>query len=70
MEKSNDQNQFAYKKARSTLDAVGLLAHTIAKSLDGDSKVQKAVFVDFSSAFNTIPRSQLLDRLSILGAPS
>ncbi len=48
MEKSNDQNQFAYKKARSTLDAVGLLAHTIAKSLDGGSKVQKTVFVDFA----------------------
>ncbi len=62
--------QFAFKKARSTLDAVGLLAHTIAKSLDGGSKVQKAVFVDFSSAFNTIPRSQILDRLSSLGAPS
>ncbi len=43
MEKSNDQNQFAYKKARSTVDAVGLLAHTIAKSLDGGSKVQKTV---------------------------
>ncbi len=69
MKKSNDQNQFAYKKARSTLGAVGLLAHTIAKSLDGGLKVQKAVFVDFSSAFNTVPRSQILDRLSSLGAP-
>ncbi len=28
------------------------------------------VFVDFSSAFNTIPRSQILGRLSSLGAPS
>ncbi len=70
MEKSNNQNPFAYKKARSTLDAVGLLAHTIAKSLDGGLKVQKTVFVDFGSAFNTTPRSQILDRLSSLGAPS
>ncbi len=53
------------QKARSTLDAVGLLA----KSLDGGSKVQKGVFVDFSRALNTIPRSQILDRLSSLGAP-
>ncbi len=52
------------------MDAVGLLAHTIAKSLDGGSKVLKVVFVDFSSDFNTIPRSQILDRLSSLGAPS
>ncbi len=70
MEKSKDQNQFAYKKARSTVDAVGLLAHTIAKSLDGGTKVQKAVFMDFSSDFNTISRSQTFDRLSSLGAPS
>ncbi len=62
--KSNDQNQFAYKKARSTLDAVGLVAHPIAKSLDGGSKVQNADFVDFSSALNTIPRSQIPDRIS------
>ncbi len=49
---------------------LGLLAHTIAKSLDGGSKVQKAVFVEFSRAFNIIPRSQILDRLSSLEAPS
>ncbi len=41
--KSNDLNQFAYKKARSTLDIVGLQTHTIAKSLGGGSNVQKAV---------------------------
>ncbi len=40
----NDQNQFAYKKAKITLDAADLLSHTIANSLDGGSK-------DFSSAF-------------------
>ncbi len=28
LEKPNDQNKFAYKKARSTLDAVGLLELT------------------------------------------
>ncbi len=32
--KSNGQNKFSYKKARSTLDAVGMLAHSIAKSLN------------------------------------
>ncbi len=53
--KSNDQNQFAYKEARSTLDAVGLLEHTIAKSLDGGSKVQKTIFVDLISAFLYYP---------------
>ncbi len=29
LEKSNDQNHFAYKKVRSMMDAVGLVAHTI-----------------------------------------
>ncbi len=43
LEKSDDQNQFAYKKSRSALDAVGLLSHTIAKSIDSGSKVHKAV---------------------------
>ncbi len=42
MEKPNDQNQFAY-----TLDTVDLLAHTIAKSLDGGSKVQKSGLYGF-----------------------
>ncbi len=49
---------------------VGLLAHAITNSLDGGSKVHKAFFVDFSIAVNTLPRSQILDRLSNLGAPS
>ncbi len=52
------------------MNAVSFLAHIIAKSLHGGSKVQKAVFVDFSSAFNTIPSSQIIDRLSSLGASS
>ncbi len=66
LEKSNDPNQLPYKKARSTLDAVGLLVHTIAKSLDGGSKVNKAVFEDFSSALNIIPHSLTLDRTANL----
>ncbi len=70
LEKSNDPNQLPYKKARSTLDAVGLLVHTIAKSLDGGSKVNKAIFEDFSSALNIIPRSLILDRLSSPGPPT
>ncbi len=70
VEKSNDPNQFAYKQARSTLDAVGLLAHTIAKSLDGGLKVFKVAFVDCSNVFNTITCSQFLNRLTRLGAPS
>ncbi len=53
---SNDQNQFTYQKAISTLGAVGL-SHTNAKSLDDGSKVHRAVFVDLISDFNTIPSS-------------
>ncbi len=60
MEKSNDPNQFGYKKARSTFDAVGLLADSFAKSLDGGSKVYKVFFVEFSSAFNTITAQKSL----------
>ncbi len=37
------------------MDAVGFLAHTIAKLLDCGSKVYNAIFEGFSCAFNTNP---------------
>ncbi len=46
---------------------VGLLARTFAKSLNCGSKVYKAAFMGFRSAPNTIPRSQILDRLLSFG---
>ncbi len=62
LEKFNGPYQFAYMKASSTFDAVGILTHAFAKSLDGGSKAYKVAFIDFSSAFNAIP-------LSVFGTP-
>jgi len=64
-----DDAQFAYKENRSTLDAVATLTHHIAFELDKGSKNIRCAFLDFSSAFNTIPRSQVLDLLSKYGTP-
>jgi len=60
MDGSADVNQFAYKSNRSTLDAVDTLYHNTAFSPDKGSKVIMCAFFDYSSAFNTIPRSQIL----------
>ncbi len=67
LEKSNDQNLFTYKKARSTLDAVGLLAHTIARC---GSKLHKPVLWILAVLLIPPPRSQIFDRPSSQGAPS
>ncbi len=55
LEKFNDSYQSSFKKARGILDAVGFLAYT-----NGGSKVYELAFVDFISAFNTIPAYESL----------
>ena len=59
-----DVHQFAYKRKRSTLDAVACLAETVMSSLDKGCRQFKCIFFDFSSAFSTIPRQRLLTELS------
>jgi hypothetical protein len=65
---SADQLQFAYKANRSTVDAIATLHHTIAHSIDTGSRHYQCVFLDFSSAFNTIDREKILLKLRDLGA--
>jgi hypothetical protein len=69
LEAISDPNQFAYKKKRSTLDAVACLQHLITSSLDQGCVNFKCIFLDFSSAFNTICRQSILDKLLVLGTP-
>lgn len=70
LNRSSDKLQFAYKKKRSTVDAVATLYHSIAFSIDkGDTRYQCA-FLDFSSAFNTIDRRKILLKLRDLGIPT
>ncbi len=65
----NDPYQFAYKAKRSTLDAVACLTHAINSHLDKGCKNFKAVFLDFSNAFNTLPRQGLLGKFAATNPP-
>ena len=59
----HDPYQFAYKQGRSTEDAVVTLVHIISKHLDKPNTYARALFLDFSSAFNTIQPNLLLSKM-------
>ncbi len=65
----SDPYQFAHKAKRSTLDAVSCLTHAINAHLDKGCKAFKAVFLDFSNAFTTLPRQGLLDKSAATNPP-
>ncbi|XP_077953470.1 uncharacterized protein LOC120812456 [Gasterosteus aculeatus] len=50
-----DPLQFAYRANRSVDDAVNMALHYILQHLDSRGTYARILFVDFSSAFNTIP---------------
>ncbi|CAM1305538.1 Uncharacterised protein at_DN0214 [Pycnogonum litorale] len=54
MEPDLDENQFAYKKQASTGDAIALLTTLCSRSLDEPNTICRVLFLDYSSAFNTI----------------
>ena len=58
-----DPYQFAYKCKRSTLDAVAVLHHNIVFGLEKGKKYVRCAFLDFTSAFDSIPRHLLLNKL-------
>ncbi|KAK1792854.1 hypothetical protein P4O66_012764 [Electrophorus voltai] len=65
---STDPLQFAYHHNRSTDDAIAHLLHTTLAHLDeGRGNYVKILFVDYSSAFNTIIPSLLTTKLEDLG---
>jgi gmma-aminobutyric acid receptor subunit gamma/cGMP-dependent protein kinase 2 len=59
-----DPLQFAYRLNRSTDDATSIALHTALSHLD---KRNTYVFIDYSSAFNTIVPSKLITKLRTLG---
>ncbi|KAK1788612.1 hypothetical protein P4O66_002697 [Electrophorus voltai] len=60
--------QFAYRHNRSTDDAIAHLLHTTLTHLDkGRGNYVKMLFLDYSSAFNTIIPSLLTTKLEDLG---
>ena len=64
-----DPLQFAYRANRSVDDAVNMALHFILQHLDAAGTYARILFVDFSSAFNTVIPSLLQDKLSQLGVP-
>ena len=65
-----DTLQFAYQPNRSTDDAIITLIHEIAQHLDGDSKYARSLFIDYSSAFNTMQPHILIQRLEDYNVPA
>ncbi len=59
----SDQLQFAYKAQRGTEDATLTLLHVISKHIQHPGAFARILFIDFSSAFNTVRIYILLDRL-------
>lgn len=60
-----DPHEFAYKRERSTKDAVATLMHLVSKHLDTPkiNSYARVLFIDFSSAFNTIKPDILLSKM-------
>ena len=55
----SDEHQFAYRNNRGVEDAVATLNHTILQHLENKNTYARVLFLDFSSAFNTIIPSKL-----------
>ena len=65
-----DPLQFAYRANRSADDAVNMGLHHILQHLDSPGTYARILFVDFSSAFNTIIPDILHSKLSQLTVPA
>ncbi|KAI3369594.1 hypothetical protein L3Q82_024480, partial [Scortum barcoo] len=63
-----DPHQYAYRKNRSTEDAISSVVHTALTHLENKDSYVRLLFVDFTSAaFNTIIPQTLVQKLTTLG---
>ncbi len=62
--------QFAYRAKGSLDDAVNMGLHVILQHLDRPGTYVRILFVDFSSAFNTIIPDTLQNKLTQLSVPT
>lgn len=58
---------FAYHHNRSTTDAISLALHSTLEHLDNKGNHIRLVFMNYSSAFNTIISSKYVSKLLVLG---
>ena len=61
-----DPLQFAYRTNRSTEDAISTMLHLTLSHLEQKNTYARLLFIDFSSAFNTIIPQQLVEKLQLL----
>lgn len=64
---SIDQNQYAYRKNNSTADTGSSVVHLALTHLNSKDTYVRLLFMDFSSAFNTIIPQRLIHKLKTLG---
>ncbi len=64
---SLDPLQFAYCSNHSTDDAIAFILHTALSHLENKNTYVRMLFVDYSSAFNTIVPATLVAKLQTLG---
>ncbi len=64
---SLDPLQFAYRSNRSTDDAIAFTLHSALSHLENKNTYVRMIFVDYSSAFNTIVPATLVAKLQTLG---
>jgi hypothetical protein len=62
-----DPLQFAYSPNRSTDNAIAITLHTALSHLDKRNTYVRMLFIDYSSAFNTIVPSKVIIKLEDLG---
>jgi hypothetical protein len=62
-----DPLQFAYRTNRSADDAISITLHIALSYLDKRNTYVRMLFIDYSSAFNTIVPSKLITKLRTLG---
>ena len=65
-----DPYQFAYRANRSTEDAIATVLQSTLQHLEKTGSYARLLFVDYSSAFNTIIPDRLVSKLSELGVSS
>ena len=65
-----DKLQFAYLEKRSTEDAINTLLHFTSHHLDQPKSYARCLFIDYSSAFNTIQPHILLQTLDKYNVPA
>ncbi len=59
-----DPLQFAYRQERSTDDALNSISHLTLKHLEDPKAYARLLFIDFSSAFNSLQAHLLLQKVT------